>query len=145
MSKHVVILGGGLAGLSCGYELVTAGHRVTILEREPHVGGMASSFIEDGDEYWTHDFGPHRFHSQDSNLIQHVRDIIGEENIVTAERLSRIVLFNKFFDYPLVTSNVLKAMPKHLLVKAFLDYFWARFCDKTRLKKFSLLPKTTLV
>ncbi len=137
MSKHVVILGGGLAGLSCGYELVTRGHRVTILEREPHVGGMASSFIEDGDEYWTHDFGPHRFHSQDSNLIDHVREIIGEDNIVTAQRLSRIVLFNKFFDYPLVASNVLRSMPKHLLIKAMLDYMWVRFLDTTRLKRYS--------
>lgn len=137
MSKHVVILGGGLAGLSCGYELVLRGHRVTILEREPHVGGMASSFEEDGDEYWCHDFGPHRFHSQDKNLIDHVRQIIGEDNIVTAERLSRIVMFNKFFDYPLVASNVLKSMPKHLLVKALLDYAWVRFLDSTGLRKFN--------
>lgn len=135
MTKHVVILGGGLAGLSCGYELVQRGIRVTILEREPHVGGMASSFIEDGDEYWTQDFGPHRFHSQDKHLIDHVRDILGD-NVVTAERLSRIVLFNKFFDYPLVTKNVLSSMPRYLLVKALLDYAWVRFCDKTRLKKY---------
>ena len=46
MSKHVVILGGGLAGLSCGYEMAKAKIRVTILEREPRVGGMASSFEE---------------------------------------------------------------------------------------------------
>lgn len=136
MSKHVVILGGGLAGLSCGYELVQRGHRVTILEREPHVGGMASSFVEDGDEYWTQDFGPHRFHSQDQNLIDHVRDILGD-NVVTAQRLSRIVLFNKFFDYPLVASNALKNMPRHLVVKALLDYAWVRFLDRTRLRKFS--------
>lgn len=136
MSKHVVILGGGLAGLSCGYELVQRGHRVTVLEREPHVGGMASSFIEDGDEYWTQDFGPHRFHSQDQNLIDHVREILGD-NVVTAQRLSRIVLFNKFFDYPLVASNVLKSMPRHLLVKALLDYAWVRFLDRTRLRKYS--------
>ncbi|MBK8977835.1 MAG: FAD-dependent oxidoreductase [Planctomycetes bacterium] len=135
MSSHVVILGGGLAGLSCGYELVQRGNRVTILEREPHVGGMASSFVEDGDEYWTQDFGPHRFHSQDKNLIQHVRDILGD-NIVTAERLSRIVLFGKFFDYPLVTKNVLKSMPRLLLIKALLDYAWVRFCDKTRLRRY---------
>ncbi|MCA8944355.1 MAG: FAD-dependent oxidoreductase [Planctomycetes bacterium] len=137
MSKHVVILGGGLAGLSCGYELVKRGHRVTVLEREPHVGGMASSFVEDGDEYWTHDFGPHRFHSQDKNLIEHVREIIGEDNIVTAQRLSRIVMFGKLIDYPLVASNVFKSMPKHLLVKALLDYMWVRFLDKTGLRKFS--------
>ncbi len=135
MSKHVVILGGGLAGLSCGYELVQCGHRVTVLEREPHVGGMASSFIEDGEEYWTQDFGPHRFHSQDANLIGHVRDILGD-NVVTAQRLSRIVLFNKFFDYPLVMKNVLTSMPRWLLVKALLDYAWVRFLDSTKLRKY---------
>ncbi|MGE0145724.1 MAG: FAD-dependent oxidoreductase [Planctomycetota bacterium] len=136
MKKHVVILGGGLAGLSCGYELVQRGHRVTILEREPHVGGMASSFIEDGEEYWTQDFGPHRFHSQDHNLIEHVRDILGD-NVVTAQRLSRIVLFNRFFDYPLVAKNVLKNMPRTLLIRAMLDYIWVRFLDSTKLKKYS--------
>ena len=136
MKKHVVILGGGLAGLSCGFELVQRGHRVTILEREAHVGGMASSFIEDGDEYWTQDFGPHRFHSQDKNLIEHVKEILGD-NVVTAQRLSRIVLFNRFFDYPLVASNVLKNMPRLMLVRAMLDYLWVRFLDATRLRKFT--------
>lgn len=135
MSKNVLILGGGLAGLSCGYELVQRGHRVTVLEREPHVGGMASSFVDEEDGYWAYDFGPHRFHSRDEHLIDHVREILGD-NVVMAERLSRIVLFNRFFHYPLVTSNVLKAMPKHLLIKAFLDYFWVRFLDTTRLKRF---------
>ena len=86
MNKHVVILGGGLAGLSCGYELMKAGgHKVTVLEREPFVGGMASSFVEEGDEYWAYDFGPHRFHSKDENLIEHVREILGT-NVVMAQR-----------------------------------------------------------
>jgi protoporphyrinogen oxidase len=140
MSKHVVILGGGLAGLSCGYELVKAGQQVTILEREPHVGGMASSFVEDGraqgGEYWCYDFGPHRFHSKDEALLAHVREILGD-NIVHARRLSRIVLFGKFFDYPLVASNVVKNMPKLLLLRAFLDYAWVRFLDVFKLRKFS--------
>ncbi|MEE2887097.1 MAG: FAD-dependent oxidoreductase [Planctomycetota bacterium] len=136
MSKRVIILGGGLAGLSCGYELSKNGHQVVVLEREPHIGGMASSFIEDGDEYWTHDFGPHRFHSSDQNLIKHVEEILGD-NVVWAERLSRIVLFNRFFDYPLSAKNVLKNMPPHLLVRAFLDYFWVRCQDTLKLKKFT--------
>ena len=135
MSKHVVILGGGLAGLSCGYELVQRGVRVTVLEREPHVGGMASSFTETSDgEEWTYDFGPHRFHSRDDHLIDHVRHILGD-NTVTAKRLSRIVLFNKFFDYPLVGSNVLKSMPPHLLVRAMWDYMWIRTLDTLRLTR----------
>jgi len=136
MSKHVVILGGGLAGLSCGYELATRGHQVTILEREPHVGGMASSFVEDGDEYWCYDFGPHRFHSRDENLIEHVREILGD-NRVEAKRLSRIVLFNKFFDYPLVAKNVIQNMPRGLLIKSFLDYFGTRVVDTLGMSKLS--------
>ncbi len=125
MSKHVVILGGGLAGLSAGYELAKRGNRVTVLEREPHVGGMASSFVENGDEYWCYDFGPHRFHTRDDHLIDHVKEILGD-NVVNAKRLSRIVLFNKFFDYPLVAKNVIAQMPRRLLVRAFYDYLVVR-------------------
>ncbi len=136
MSKHVVILGGGLAGLSCGYELITRGIDVTVLEREPHVGGMASSFVEEGDEYWCYDYGPHRFHSRDENLLDHVKLILGE-NTVNAKRLSRIVLFNKFFDYPLVAKNVVMNMPRRLLVKSFLDYFAIRTKDSLGIAKVS--------
>lgn len=135
MSKHVVILGGGLAGLSCGYELQKAGQRVTVLEREPHVGGMASSFVEEGDEYWCYDFGPHRFHSKDENLIDHVREILGD-NVVTAKRLSRIFLFGQLIEYPLRAGDVLSKMPKLMMVRAMLDYAWVRFQDRLRLRKF---------
>ena len=135
MTERVVILGGGLAGLACGYELSRDQHPITIVERENDVGGMATSFIEDGDEYWTHDFGPHRFHTTDESLIEHVQEILGD-NIVWADRLSRILLFNKLFDYPLNAKNVLRNMPPHLLVRSFLDYFWVRFLDTCKLKKF---------
>lgn len=138
MSKHVVILGGGLAGLSCGYELVQKGVRVTVLEREAHVGGMASSFSEEVDgEQWSYDFGPHRFHTKDEHLIDHVRSIIGDGNINHAKRLSRIVLFGKFFDYPLQTKNILGEMPKLMMLRAMWDYAWVRFLDSTRLKRFT--------
>lgn len=137
MSKHVVILGGGLAGLSCGYELAMQGTRVTVLEREDRAGGMASSFTQDGeDEYWSYDFGPHRFHTTDDELIEHVEKIL-DGNRHTAHRQSRIVLFNRFFDYPLRVGNVLRNLPPHILLKAFLDYFWVRFTERTRLSHHS--------
>ena len=135
MSKHVVILGAGLAGLACAYELAKAGERVTVLEREEHVGGMASSFIEEGVESWSYDFGPHRFHTRDEELKAHVREVLNG-NCRDAKRLSRIVLFNRFFDYPLKAGNVLRNLPTRLLVQAFLDYAWVRFKDVTRLERF---------
>jgi protoporphyrinogen oxidase len=136
MSKQAVVLGGGLAGLACAYELAAAGVEVTVLEREEHPGGMAASFVEDGPEYWSYDFGPHRFHTTEPELIEHVRGILGD-NHLKARRLSRILLFGKFFDYPLQAGNVLRNLPKRVLIRSFLDYFWVRFTELTRLSHHS--------
>jgi protoporphyrinogen oxidase len=120
-----------LAGLSCAYELGKAGAEVVVLEREQHAGGMATSFAETiDDEYWSYDFGPHRFHTVDPQLIAHVKEILAG-NHRQAERLSRIVLFNRFFDYPLQAGNVLRNLPPRVLLKSFLDYFWVRFTERT--------------
>lgn len=44
----VVIVGAGLAGLSCGMELSSRGRRVLLLEGCPVVGGRTSSWDKDG-------------------------------------------------------------------------------------------------
>ncbi|MEA2159495.1 MAG: hypothetical protein QOD66_1875 [Solirubrobacteraceae bacterium] len=133
MTRRVVVLGGGLAGLSCAYELARAGVEVTLIEREWHVGGMASSFVDvvDG-EHWSYDFGPHRFHTTDAELIAHVQQILAG-NHHQASRLSRILLFGRFFDYPLQAGNVLRNLPPRVLAKSFLDYFWVRFTERVGL------------
>jgi zeta-carotene desaturase len=44
-SKRILILGGGLAGLSSALTLAEAGYRVELLERKPHLGGRAASYL----------------------------------------------------------------------------------------------------
>jgi len=44
----VIVVGAGLAGLAAAVELSEAGHRVTVLERAPVVGGRTSSWDEGG-------------------------------------------------------------------------------------------------
>jgi len=45
---RVVVIGGGLSGLAASYDLVRAGHHVTLLEAAPDLGGLAGSFKLEG-------------------------------------------------------------------------------------------------
>src|SRR6266852_4481273 len=44
-SKSVIVIGGGLAGLSSAVALAEAGFRVCLLEKRPHLGGRATSYL----------------------------------------------------------------------------------------------------
>lgn len=52
----VVVIGGGLAGLTCGALLAKGGMRVLVAEQRPAPGGVCHSFQRDG---FTFDVGPH--------------------------------------------------------------------------------------
>lgn len=42
--KNVIVIGAGIAGLSCGYELMRLGHDVTVLEASGRPGGHVRTF-----------------------------------------------------------------------------------------------------
>lgn len=54
-SQHVVVIGGGLAGLAAATELLTNGLRVTLVERNTHLGGKMNVLSERG---FAFDMGP---------------------------------------------------------------------------------------
>ncbi len=51
--KHIVIIGSGLGGLSCGAVLAKNGHRVTVLEQGAQVGGCLQCFTRKGAKFET--------------------------------------------------------------------------------------------
>ena len=63
-----VIVGGGLAGLSCAVALAESGLRPLVLERAGELGGRARSWrhARTGDEI---DIGPHVLHSEYANFL----------------------------------------------------------------------------
>lgn len=125
---HVVVLGAGLAGLAAAWELARAGVEVDLVEREDHVGGMASSWQTDG--HWL-DHGPHRFHTRDAELLEHLQAVLGAP-MPTRARRSRIRLRGRWFDYPLRATNVLANLPPTLLVRSLFDYARARIAERLR-------------
>ncbi len=47
----MLVIGGGLAGLSCAVALAEAGYRICLLDKRPHLGGRATSYtLPDGSE-----------------------------------------------------------------------------------------------
>src|SRR6204780_1327467 len=50
-SKSGIVIGGGLAGLSSAVALAEAGYRVRLLEKRPHLGGRAASYVLPGGEH----------------------------------------------------------------------------------------------
>lgn len=120
--KEALILGAGLAGLSAALRLVRTGWKVTVLEADDHVGGLAASHtIKTEWGEFDYDNGPHRFHTTDQHVMDEAMGLIGND-IVWAARQSRIYLYGRFFHYPLQGGNVLKSLPPLVLAKAFLDY-----------------------
>ena len=50
---HVLILGGGVVGVTSAYYLARAGHQVTVLERQPGADAQGYAGLEDGvDHHW---------------------------------------------------------------------------------------------
>lgn len=121
-AKSVTILGGGLAGLSAAQKFAAAGWGVTVIEAEAQVGGLASSFTEEG---YTFDYGPHRLYSNLEPLNEHFKMVL-DGNWDYRDRLSRIFLKKRFVDYPLKGNMMHKALPPLLLVRAGVDYVLVR-------------------
>ncbi len=121
MSPHesrIVILGGGLTGLTAGLVLSRAGRSVQVLERGPEVGGLARTIVRNGFRF---DLGGHRFFTKDEKVAAFLDDLMGNE-LVTVPRTSKILLNNRYFDYPLRPLNALFGLGVPTTIRSLLDY-----------------------
>jgi len=101
--KQVVVIGGGPAGLTAGYELTKFDLRPVVLEKESLVGGLARTESYKGFHF---DMGGHRFFTKVEEVKKMWQDVLGGE-FLRRPRLSRIYYNGKFFFYPLKPLNAL--------------------------------------
>jgi NADPH-dependent 2,4-dienoyl-CoA reductase/sulfur reductase-like enzyme len=65
-TKRVIVAGGGIAGLSCAYELMKRGHDVTVLEAAGHTGGHVRTFRDPSPTACMWTAGPSTSRSRDT-------------------------------------------------------------------------------
>ena len=96
------IVGGGLAGLSAAYDLLDAGHEVTIFEANEYTGGLASGFKDESWEWPLEHFYHHIFTSDDA-IIGLVEELGIKDKLFFPRPITSIIYNDKItpFDYPI--------------------------------------------
>ncbi len=116
-TRHVV-LGAGPAGLTAGYLLAQRGERVTVLEADDQVGGLARTEVRDGYRF---DLGGHRFYTKSAEVEALWLELLGSE-LLLRSRLSRIYWRGKLIDYPLNARDVMRKVGAREVIHSASSY-----------------------
>jgi carotenoid phi-ring synthase / carotenoid chi-ring synthase len=96
-NKSVVVVGAGLAGLACAYELSQRGFAVTLLEQSPQLGGKIASWqVEAAGETFKMEHGFHGFFPQYYNLNNLVAELGITDNFESLNSYSVVYRDSKY-------------------------------------------------
>ena len=79
-----LIVGAGLYGATCAYELTKKGYKVAVLDKRNHIGGNIYTNNVDGIN--VHQYGAHIFHTSNKEIWDYIR---------------QFAMFNDFINSPL--------------------------------------------
>jgi protoporphyrinogen oxidase len=106
--------------MTAAWQLALGGARVTVVEREPRLGGLCATQERDG---WRFDLGGHRFISRSGELVARVRGLLGEE-LLERTRSSVILHGGRRYRYPLDAADLMRTLPVGEGLRAVAS--WAR-------------------
>ena len=96
-SDTVVIIGGGLAGLTAGRTLLEAGKEYLILEAGDRPGGLCRTEYKNG---FTFDYTGHLLHLKEGRSRDLILDLIGDR-LVQHTRRASVFVKDVLVDYPI--------------------------------------------
>lgn len=91
MSRRIAIVGAGITGLCCAYELAERGHAPVVFERSERVGGAIHTVRRDG---FVAEHGPHTFLESNDTVRDLIRrlDLEGERVYATDAATTRFMV-----------------------------------------------------
>lgn len=94
-NEHIVIIGGGYTGLIASYELSKKGKKVTIIEKEEELGGLARSFDVGGVVQLERFY--HHWFTNDKYIIELIDELGLLKNIIWNETNTGMYYSNNFY------------------------------------------------
>jgi len=130
-SDEIVVLGGGPCGMYAALTLAKAGKKVTLLEKEEVTGGLARGHRR-GENFY--DLGCHMLHAFDKEIFETIKGIMGEERIEVPLNAT-IKWAGNFYRYPLQFGDMVKGMPKVMLIRCSVGLLFYQFLNKINPKE----------
>ncbi|HEY1280917.1 MAG TPA: FAD-dependent oxidoreductase [Acidimicrobiales bacterium] len=116
--SRLLVLGGGPAGLAAAWLTARQGHDVELIERAPHLGGMAASFDVAGVRV---DHGSHRLHrATPPRVLGELQRLLGDD-LQLRQRHGRLRLEGHWLDFPLQAPDLARHLPPGLAVELARD------------------------
>lgn len=94
----IAVIGAGVGGMAAAYDLVNAGHEVTIYEAASHLGGLAAGFKEPGWEWSVEHFYHHWFQT-DADMLGLIAELGWSDQVLFPR--PKTVVYHKEKFYPL--------------------------------------------
>ena len=117
--SHTVVIGGGICGLAAGSSLAAHGERVTVLEAQHFLGGLATTLR--GQTGAGFDFGPHAYHARNQRVLDLFKEI-ASDGFPAGKKNVSIKFRGKYYKYPLEALDIAKSMSPIVAGRAFADY-----------------------
>jgi protoporphyrinogen oxidase len=118
MIKKVIVLGGGISGLSVAWKLAESGISVDVIEAKEYVGGLAATIETNG---YKMDFGPHALFSEDEKILNVIKNLFDDE-IPAGIRDVRLYMDGKYLRYPLNAEDILLKLGIRPSAKCFISF-----------------------
>ena len=104
--KNIAVIGAGIGGMAAAYDLVRAGHQVTIFEASDQPGGLASGFKEPHWD-WSVEKYYHHWFASDQHMLGLIDELGWSDKVIFPRPYTVMYYKGKFYPFDAIPSMAL--------------------------------------